>query len=235
MAVSLGELAVRFGCELRGDPDTQVERVATLGNADARSLSFLANPRYRAQLIDTRAAAVVLECGGGGCLPRRRCWWPPTPTQPMRASLTCSIRAPRAPGCTRARVVAQSAHIDPTAQVAALAVIGEHVVIGPRTFVGPHSILDAGVVLEADVRLVARVTLGPNVQIGARTVLQPGAVVGAEGFGFAPETRRVAQGAAGWHRARRRGCRDRRQHHHRSRRHRGHGDRGGRQSSTISS
>ena len=60
MSVSIGELAVRFGCELRGDPDTRVERVATLANADQHSLAFLANPRYRSQLAATRAAAVVL-------------------------------------------------------------------------------------------------------------------------------------------------------------------------------
>ena len=55
MSVSLGELAVRFGCELRGDPDTRIERVATLATADAGSLAFLANPRYRTQLGETRA------------------------------------------------------------------------------------------------------------------------------------------------------------------------------------
>src|SRR5262244_2236608 len=68
MSVSLGELAVRFGCELRGDPATSIERVATLVNADARSLAFLANPRYRAQLADTRAAAVVTSAADApGC------------------------------------------------------------------------------------------------------------------------------------------------------------------------
>ena len=55
MSLSLGELAVRFGCELRGDPDTRIERVATLANADGASIAFLANPRYRPQLAATRA------------------------------------------------------------------------------------------------------------------------------------------------------------------------------------
>ena len=60
MALSLGELAVRFGCELRGDPQLPIEHVATLANADPRSLAFLANPHYRPQLKSTRAGAVVL-------------------------------------------------------------------------------------------------------------------------------------------------------------------------------
>ena len=68
MSLSLGELAVRYGCELRGDPEARVERVATLAGADARSLAFLANPRYRPQLAETRAAAVVMSAASAeGC------------------------------------------------------------------------------------------------------------------------------------------------------------------------
>src|SRR5579872_5159868 len=61
MAIALGELAVRFGCELRGDPDVSVDHVAPLSSAGAGALSFLANPRLAAQLTSTRAAAVVLD------------------------------------------------------------------------------------------------------------------------------------------------------------------------------
>jgi UDP-3-O-[3-hydroxymyristoyl] glucosamine N-acyltransferase len=71
--------------------------------------------------------------------------------------------------------------------VAAFATVGENVVIGPRAAVGAHSSLEAGVRLAEDVQLAARVTLGRGVQIGARTVVQPGAVIGSDGFGFAPE------------------------------------------------
>ena len=57
--VSVGDLAVRFGCELRGDSGVVVETVATLANAHGRALSFLANPSYRYQLESTTAAAAV--------------------------------------------------------------------------------------------------------------------------------------------------------------------------------
>src|SRR5262244_3402687 len=61
MAVTLRELAARFGCELRGDPDTLVERVGTLANADQKSVAFLSESRNRRELAATRAAVVVLE------------------------------------------------------------------------------------------------------------------------------------------------------------------------------
>jgi UDP-3-O-[3-hydroxymyristoyl] glucosamine N-acyltransferase len=187
MSVSLGELAVRFGCELRGDPATSIERVATLANAGAHSLAFLANPRYRAQLADTRAAAVVTAAADApGCRAALLVCENPYATYARIAALLHPL-PPLAPGVHPTAIVAPSARIDPSAEVGAFAAIGERVTIGARVFVGPHCNLDERVSLAADVRLTARVTLGPGVQIGARSVLQPGAVIGADGFGFAPE------------------------------------------------
>jgi UDP-3-O-[3-hydroxymyristoyl] glucosamine N-acyltransferase len=187
MSVSLGELAVRFGCELHGDPATSIERVATLANADGRSLAFLANPRYRAQLTDTRAAAVVTTAADApGCRAALLLCDNPYATYARIAALL-HPPPPLAPGVHPTAIVAASARIDPSAEVSAYTTIGAGVTIGARTFVGPHCNLEERVSLAADVRLAARVTLGPGVQIGTRTVLQPGVVIGGDGFGFAPE------------------------------------------------
>jgi UDP-3-O-[3-hydroxymyristoyl] glucosamine N-acyltransferase len=187
MSVSLGELAVRFGCELRGDPDARVERVATLGNADGQALAFLANPRYRAQLAATRAGAVVLRpqeataCGAALLLCAD-----PYATYARIATLL-HPPPPLAPGVHPTALIAPGARIDPSAEIGPYSVIAERVIVGARACIGPHCQLGAGANLAPDVRLVARVTLGPGVQIGARSVLQPGVVIGADGFGFAPE------------------------------------------------
>jgi len=187
MPVSLGELAVRFGCELRGDPQVAIERVATLAQADAGSLAFLANPRYRAQLPGTRAAAVVLNAASAaGCPTAMLVCENPYATYARIATLLYP-GAPLVPGVHASAVIAATARIDPSAQVCAGAIVADGVVIGPRVFIGPHSSLDRGVELAADVYLVARVTLGRDVRIGARTVIQPGAVIGGDGFGFAPD------------------------------------------------
>jgi UDP-3-O-[3-hydroxymyristoyl] glucosamine N-acyltransferase len=187
MSVSLGELAVRFGCELRGDPDTRVERVATLANADGRSLSFLANPRYRQQLAQTQAGAVVLDaaCAQDCRTATLVCENPYATYARIARVLHPKQEAP--PGVHPSALVAASARIDSTAHVGALTVIGERVIVGPRAFIGPHCLLEEGVMLAEDVYLVARVTLCRAVEIGARSVLQPGAVIGADGFGFAQE------------------------------------------------
>ena len=188
MAVSLAELAVRFGCELRGDPQTRIERVATLANADAHSLAFLANPRYRPQLASTHAGAVVLSSADAAAVggPSLLVCDNPYATYARIATLLHPA-PPLAPGVHPGAVIAPGTRIDPSAAVCAGAYLERGVVVGPRVLIGPHCILGENVELAEDVRLVARVTLGPGVHIGARSVLQPGAVVGADGFGFAPE------------------------------------------------
>jgi UDP-3-O-[3-hydroxymyristoyl] glucosamine N-acyltransferase len=187
MGISLGELAVRFGCELRGSPDALVDHVATLAQADPKSLTFVANPRYRQQLASTGAAAVVLDASSAAQCPTAAlvCENPHATYARIAALLHPVPAAP--PGVHASAVISPGARIDPSAHVGALSAIGEGAVIGPRVFLGPHCVVEAGAMIAEDAHLVARVTVCRHVRIGARAVIQPGAVIGADGFGFAQE------------------------------------------------
>jgi UDP-3-O-[3-hydroxymyristoyl] glucosamine N-acyltransferase len=187
MPLRLAELAVRFGCELRGDPDTLVERVAPLQEASSGSLAFLANPKYRKYLASTGASAVVLDAASArDCPVAALVARNPYATYARIAQLLYPA-AQFVPGRHPTAVIESGAAIDATAWIDAHAYVGAGVVIGPRVFVGPGSVLLAGVQLGADTRLVARVTLGEGVRIGSRCILHPGAVIGADGFGHAPD------------------------------------------------
>jgi UDP-3-O-[3-hydroxymyristoyl] glucosamine N-acyltransferase len=190
MTSTLGELAVRFGCELRGDPQVRICRVATLANADGEALAFLANPHYRPQLKGTRAAAVVLEARAAADSPVPVLVSDNPYATYARIAALLHPAAAVVGGVHPTAQVARSARIDPSAQVGALTTIGEGVTIGARSYIGPHCHLDAGVSLGEDARLTARVTLCREVRVGARVVLHPGAVIGADGFGFAPDSGR---------------------------------------------
>jgi UDP-3-O-[3-hydroxymyristoyl] glucosamine N-acyltransferase len=187
MAVALGELAVRFGCELRGDPATPIERVGTLANAAAGSLAFLANPRYRPQLASTRAAAVVLGAAAAADCPSAMLVCENPYATYARIAALLHPPPPAAPGIHPSAIIAPTAHIDPSAEVGPLCVIGAQVRIGARCRLGPHCVLAPEVQLAADVQLVAGVSLGAGVTLGERVIVQPGVVIGADGFGFAPE------------------------------------------------
>ncbi|MDH3421317.1 MAG: UDP-3-O-(3-hydroxymyristoyl)glucosamine N-acyltransferase [Gammaproteobacteria bacterium] len=191
MSVTLAELAARFGCELRGNGDTLVDTVGTLESAAGRAISFLANPRYRAALRRTRAAAVILKPG-------------------LEADCPVAALLASNPYATYARIarflhpapghepgIHPTAIIDDDARVAATAQIGANVMIGSRTRIGDGVSIGPGVVVGENVsigagsRVHARVVIMDDTQIGERCVLHPGVVLGADGFGFAPEE-------AGW-------------------------------------
>jgi len=186
---SLGELAVRFGLELHGDPDLRVSRVATLHNAAPGGISFFANPRYRKQLEATAATAVVIS-------PENAAWCPVAALVDANPYLSYARIAavlhptpPAPPGIHPSAVVGAEARIDPSATVAAQAVVEDGAELGPRTFVGPGCIVQRGSRIGADSRLVARVTLCADSQLGERCILHPGVVIGADGFGFAMDRR----------------------------------------------
>jgi UDP-3-O-[3-hydroxymyristoyl] glucosamine N-acyltransferase len=187
MPVRLAELAVRFGCELRGDPDLLVDRVAALNDAGPGAIAFLANPRYRRHLADTRATAVILQPAlAADCRVAALLHSNPYATYARVAQLLHA--EPTVTGGVHASaVVDPSASVDATAAIEAGAFIGPRCVIGAACRVGPGSVMLGDTVLGAAARLVARVTLGRGVRIGERSIVHPGAVIGADGFGHAPD------------------------------------------------
>jgi UDP-3-O-[3-hydroxymyristoyl] glucosamine N-acyltransferase len=187
MSASLQALADRFGCEIRGDSSRVVASVATLASAGPGTLSFLANPKFRAQLADTRAGAVVLQREDADACPTA-CLVHPNPYATYaRIAAFLHPSPPPVPGVHASAVVGATARIAPTAQIAALAVVEDGAVIGERCIVGASAVIGAGVTIGDDSRIAPRVAIGARARIGARCVLHSGAVIGADGFGFAPD------------------------------------------------
>ncbi len=188
MVVTLGEIAVRFGCELRGDPQREVDSVATLAAAHPRAVTFLAESRHRAALAQTPRGGGshcrALRRGMSGGRPGQR--QPPRHLRPDRF-IPVSGSAGGSRAFTPSAVVAADAVIDAGAQIGALAVIGARSRIGAGVVIGPHCVLGADVTVAAQARLIARVTLCDGVVVGERSILHPGAVAGSDGFGFAPD------------------------------------------------
>jgi len=187
MSASLGELAVRFGCELRGDPDLRVERVAPLASAGPDALAFFANPRLRNQLGQSRAGAIVIAPADAGATDRPLLLTANPYAAYARMAAVLYPAPVAAPGVHPSAWIAPRAQVDGSAHVGAHVSIGDGARIGARAVIGPGCVLEEGVQLGEDVRLVARVVVCRGTQIGARSIVQPGAVIGADGFGFAPE------------------------------------------------
>ena len=185
MPASLGELATEFGCDLVGDPDTRVDRVATLANASPQSIGFLANPAYRTQLLTTKAAAVVLaETDVEDCPVAALISTDPYATY---ARIAGALHPPEAhaPGVHSSAVVHDSATVSNSAHISANAVVGEDCSIADGVYVGSGCVLGKRCSVGANSQLLSNVSLVEDVRIGERTIIHSGAVIGSDGFGHA--------------------------------------------------
>jgi UDP-3-O-[3-hydroxymyristoyl] glucosamine N-acyltransferase len=187
MGVSLGLLAVRYGCELRGNPDLVVERVATLSGADNRALTFLANSSYRSQLASTRAGAVILAPGDAADCPVAALITHDPYVVYARVASELHPPSPPEPGIHPTAVFGPDATIPASCEIGSGVVLGDGVVLGERVVLGPHTVIGDRTTIGADSRLMPGVTIYPDVKIGQRCVLHTGVVVGSDGFGFARE------------------------------------------------
>lgn len=185
MAKRLGDLASLVGCELRGDPDVPVARVATLSNADDDAISFLTSDAYRDQLPTTRAAAVILRADDADAAPGAVIISANPYAAYARVAAELYPPPPAAPGIHATAVVADTAKVDDTASVGANAVVESGAEVGPNAVIGPGSFIGPDCVVSESVRLHANVTLVRAVRLGDRSILHSGAVIGADGFGNA--------------------------------------------------
>ena len=187
LSFTLGQLAERLGARLRGDPGRVIRGLASLQDADENQLSFLANAQYRKQLAQTRAAAVLLAPAEESHYDGDALFIDNPYLAYARLSHLFDRKPAAAGGIHPTALVADDAVVDPSASIGPYAVIEAAAQIGAGTVVGAHCFVGARSSIGEDGWLAPRVTLYHDVRIGARVVIQSGAVLGGEGFGFANE------------------------------------------------
>ena len=171
-ALTLGEIVARLGGRLAGDPATVIRQVGSLDKAGADQIAFLSSNKLKAKLGGTRAAAVILAAEHEKLtrLPRIVCDAPYAYF--AKVSQLFNPVARQAPG------------VHPSAVVSRDAALGKNVSIGAGCVVGE------GVTIGDDSCLYPRVVVYPGCSLGKRVIVHSGAVIGADGFGIAPEAGR---------------------------------------------
>jgi len=185
MGATLAELAHRCHGELRGDPEYQVERVATLEKAGPHDIAFVAGEKYYSQLAATCAGVVVLGHADAGhytgnallsdnprlCFTRVAAMLHPPVRSPVGCHASAVVEASAA--------VAADAAIGPQVVIESGARVGRGVVIGAGCYIG------RGAVIGDETWLHAQVTIGADCVLGQRCIVHSGAVIGSDGFGYA--------------------------------------------------
>jgi UDP-3-O-[3-hydroxymyristoyl] glucosamine N-acyltransferase len=192
--VALSEITERLGGELIGDGWLRIDAIAPLESATPSTIAFLSNPQYQKQLASSRAGCVIVApafrdaaAARGAAivtpdpylyLARLTQWWAersrPVETSGVHATAIVDAAAEVAADAS----IGPGAVVEAGASIGAGAVVGAHGYIGRDCRVGPAT------------RLGPRVTLLHGTTIGARGIVHPGAVLGSDGFGFAPDAGR---------------------------------------------
>ncbi|UOD49365.1 UDP-3-O-(3-hydroxymyristoyl)glucosamine N-acyltransferase [Orrella daihaiensis] len=180
-------------------PDARIRGIGPLRSASADELSFVVSNKFKDELAITDACAVILPPGMQAIAPAYAqivCDQPYLLYALIARWFDVKRQPTIQPGCHASAVIDETANVDPTA------VIGPHVVIGAHTTVGAHVHILAGCVVGSNCEIGANSILYPNVtlydntRMGARCILHAGVVLGADGFGFAPNPM-LAKGAWG--------------------------------------
>ena len=178
----LADLAAAVGGEVEGDPTLEVCGVAGLEEAGPDQLSFLANRKYVASFRRSRAGAVLVsptEAAPGRTLVRCR-----DPYLAFAKALALFHPPPRPPPGVHPLAMVEGAVEGAT--ILPFAYVGPGAVVGPGTVVQPHVYVGPGARVGRDCLLMAGSVVMDGCVVGDRVVLNPGAVVGGEGFGFVP-------------------------------------------------
>jgi len=197
LSVTLNDIARLIGASVPdGRGHLEIDGINSLKRAGPRELSFLSNPKYSRFLAETRAAAVIVA--GGTSLPESSV--PLVVDDPYVAFLkVLSLFDRRDPHNIADLGIDDAARIHPTARlgdgvsVGPYAVVGEDVTVGDGTVIGPCTVVMKGSTIGESCTLYPNVTVMDDCHIGDRVILHAGAVIGSDGFGFAPHEGRLVK------------------------------------------
>ena len=173
MSLRLAEFIEALGGTLEGDPGIEITRLAPLEAAQVQELSFLSHPRYQQQLAASRAACVIVA---------------PAMREVAMARGACIVADDPYVYFARATQLWRKRHALPVAPgVHPSAVVHSEAQVHATASVGPLCVIERGARVGAGTVLKSRVTVGEDCHLGERCIVHPGVVIGADGFGFAPE------------------------------------------------
>jgi UDP-3-O-[3-hydroxymyristoyl] glucosamine N-acyltransferase len=185
LAISLGELAIQFGCELIGDPEAKVSAVSTLSRAGDEDLCFFVNKAYRDQMLGTKASAVVIKIADANDCPVNALIAKDPYLLFARIASQLHPNPVIVAAVHASAVISSSATVAASAQISANAVIDSDTVIEDDVYIGPGVVVGSRCKIGRGSRLNANVTIVQDAELGERCLVHAGAVIASDGFGNA--------------------------------------------------
>ena len=183
---TLQEIADQLGVQVQGDPNCEINGIATLDRAKSGDLSFLTSKQYRKQLLITKASAIIMSFAdsqgfAGNALISNN----PRLCLAKAAKLFERETTKLMPGIHPTAVIGKHCQIDTSAFIGPQVVLGDNVTIGKGAYIEAFCSLGDRCSIGSESVLKPRVTLYHGVTVGSNCLIHSGAVLGSDGFGFA--------------------------------------------------
>ncbi len=188
MEFTAKQIADFIGGKVEGDDNASVNTFAKIEEGKKGAISFLSNPKYTHYIHSTESSIVLVN--------EDMVFDQPVNTTLIRVANAYECVAkllqmyeaakPKKKGIDPKASIAQSATIGKDVYVGAFACIGENAVVGDNTMIYPHAVVGDGVKIGDNCIIYPNVTIYEGCQIGNRVTVHAGSVIGADGFGFAP-------------------------------------------------
>jgi len=192
--MKLKDIVAEIGGDIEGDGGVEITGLASLSDAVAGDITFLANPRYASEVAETKASAILVNADWSGDCP-------------------CTLVRVDGADSMFAKVAAMISPppIDYGVGVHASAIVADGVAVGENVYVGPNCVVEPGavigngcvliagcyighdVVMGEDCRIYPQASIRERVRLGSRVIIHNGAVIGSDGFGYTPDKEGV------WH------------------------------------
>jgi UDP-3-O-[3-hydroxymyristoyl] glucosamine N-acyltransferase len=187
LVFTLAEIAKQIGGKLNGDPKLEIHGVAEIDKAREGELTFLANPKYKEYLDRTRATAVVID-SKTDVDPTIPCIKVPDAYFGFLQAFLMFNKPKKLlqPGIHPSAVVHETAKIGKETAIGAHVYIGANVEMGERCQIFPNCVILDDTVVGDDCILYPAAGIRENTRIGNRVIIHNGAIIGSDGFGFAP-------------------------------------------------
>lgn len=180
------QIAEMLNGKLLGPEDIRIRGVAKIEEAESDQLAFVANVKYTKYLNSTRAGLILVSPGMSTSKAAVIELEDPYTGFIRMIEYFHPKKARPSPGIHPTTVVETSAEIGKDVSIGPFCSIGSNAVIGDRTVIHPHVIVDPGVEIGKDCEIFSHVNLREDTKLGNRVIVQNGAVIGSDGFGFAP-------------------------------------------------
>ena len=186
MTLTLSEIAKHLDGEVIGDPTCLIKGVSEIQNSEPNTITFLGNPLYGKYLINTQAAAVIVE--NSDVLDGRNGIVVQNPQLALARALSLFLESTdTTPLIHPSSIISSNAQIGKNVNIGAGVIIQDEVSIGDGSSIGPNTVVETNATIGKNCKIFSNVSLYHGITLGKNVIVHSGTSIGCDGFGYVTE------------------------------------------------